>query len=169
MSALDAELTQCAHALGQLLRSTSKRLVTAESCTGGLIASICTGCPGSSAWFWGGYVTYTLAAKHAMLGVDSNTLENWGVVSQPVARAMAEGALRRSDAQVAVAVTGLAGPTGGEPDRPVGTVWLGWVLADSEMTRTQRYEFDGDRESIRRQAALVAFSRSLELLSEPAL
>lgn len=101
-------------------------LATAESCTGGMIAAACTDMAGSSAWFERGFVTYANAAKTELLGVPAELIDQHGAVSEPVVRAMVVGAAARSHAQVAVAVTGVAGPSGGSPDKPVGTVWLGW-------------------------------------------
>ena len=130
-------------------------LVTAESCTGGLIAKRCTDRSGSSQWFFGGFVTYANAAKMHWLGVAEETLRRHGAVSEQTVREMAAGALRQSAAQVAVAVSGIAGPTGGTPDKPVGTVWIGWATL-SGVTEAQCYHFDGDRAAVREQAARAA-------------
>ena len=111
--------------LAEILQQRGWMMATAESCTGGLIAGACTDLSGSSTWFERGFVTYSNAAKTGMLGVDAALIAAHGAVSEAVARAMAEGALRRSLAQVSVAVTGVAGPTGGSVDKPVGTVWFG--------------------------------------------
>ena len=123
-------------------------LATAESCTGGLIAAACTDLAGSSQWFERGFVTYSNAAKTEMLGVPAALIDAHGAVSEPVARAMAAGAVAQSHAQVAVAVTGVAGPTGGSADKPVGTVWFGWS-ADGVVT-TEMQRFAGDRAAVRR-------------------
>ena len=120
---------------------------TAESCTGGLIAAACTELAGSSAWFERGFVTYSNEAKTELLGVDAALIEAHGAVSEPVVHAMTLGALARSRAQVALAVTGVAGPTGGSADKPVGTVWFGWSV-DGQV-RTERRRFDGDRATVR--------------------
>jgi nicotinamide-nucleotide amidase len=122
-------------------------LASAESCTGGLIASTCTDLAGSSAWFDRGFVTYSNASKTDMLGVDGALIERLGAVSEEVARAMAQGALQRSCAQIAVAVTGIAGPSGGSAAKPVGTVWFGW--ATMAGTTTQMMRFDGERAQVR--------------------
>ncbi|MDM0044894.1 CinA family protein [Variovorax dokdonensis] len=140
--------------LADTLRQRGSMMATAESCTGGLIAGACTDLAGSSDWFERGFVTYSNAAKTELLGVDAALIDANGAVSEPVARAMAEGAIARSKAQVSVAVTGVAGPTGGSPTKPVGTVWFGWSVAG--QTRTERRRFDGDRAAVR--AATVHFA-----------
>ena len=131
-------------------------MATAESCTGGLIAGACTDLSGSSTWFERGFVTYSNAAKTGMLGVDAALIATHGAVSEPVARAMAEGALRRSLAQVSVAVTGVAGPTGGSVDKPVGTVWFGWCV--NGETTSERQRFDGDRAAVRQATVAHALA-----------
>ena len=133
--------------LAQLLLSRGWMLATAESCTGGLIAAACTDLAGSSEWFERGFVTYSNAAKSELLGVDAQTLATHGAVSEAVVRAMAEGAVRHSKARVAVAVTGVAGPSGGSKDKPVGTVWFGY-LVDGELSSEMR-RFPGDRAAVR--------------------
>ena len=125
----------------QLLRQ-HWMLATAESCTGGLIAGACTDLSGSSNWFERGFVTYSNAAKTELLGVDAQLIERQGAVSEPVARAMAEGALRHSAAQLAVAVTGVAGPTGGTPDKPVGLVWFAFALPDRVLSEPMNFPGD---------------------------
>lgn len=139
-------------------------LASAESCTGGLIAATCTDLSGSSAWFERGFVTYSNAAKSELLGVDAALIETHGAVSEPVARAMASGALARSHAQVALAVTGVAGPGGGSVDKPVGTVWFAWASANG--LSSQRCQFDGDRAAVRRAAVHQALAYLLRLLTE---
>jgi nicotinamide-nucleotide amidase len=124
--------TLCA-SLAQVLGARQLSLCTAESCTGGLIAASCTQLSGSSAWFERGFVTYSNAAKHQLLGVPSGLIETHGAVSEEVARAMAFGALAHSRAHLSVAVTGVAGPTGGSPSKPVGTVWLAWAWRDANQ------------------------------------
>ena len=148
--------------LATLLRQQQWHLVTAESCTGGLIAGACTDLGGSSDWFERGFVTYANEAKVESLGVDAALLATHGAVSEPVARAMAEGALRHAHAEVAVAVTGIAGPTGGSADKPVGTVWFGLALPGRVLT--ERMQFNGDRAAIRAAAVRHALSRLVELL-----
>ena len=122
-------------------------LATAESCTGGLIAGACTDLAGSSVWFERGFVTYSNAAKTEMLGVDAALIATQGAVSEPVVRAMVQGALQHSKAQVAVAVTGVAGPTGGSAEKPVGTVWFGWATPAGLHSEVQ--QFAGDRAAVR--------------------
>ena len=135
--------------LADVLLKRGAMLATAESCTGGLIAGACTELAGSSAWFDRGYVTYSNEAKVDLLGVDATLIAAHGAVSEPVARAMAEGALVRSNerAQVSLAVTGVAGPTGGSAEKPVGTVWFGWSVDGN--VRTERRRFEGDRAAVR--------------------
>ena len=133
--------------LADALRARGLMLTTAESCTGGLIAGACTDLSGSSDWFERGFVTYSNAAKTELLGVPAALIDTHGAVSEPVARAMAEGAVAHSHAQLSVAVTGVAGPTGGSADKPVGTVWFGWCVNGSTHSECQR--FDGDRAAVR--------------------
>jgi nicotinamide-nucleotide amidase len=154
--------------LAALLQQKGWMLATAESCTGGLIAGACTDLSGSSNWFERGFVTYSNAAKNEMLGVDAALIAAEGAVSEPVARAMAEGALARSAAQVAVAVTGVAGPTGGSAEKPVGTVWFGWSVAG--RVHTERRRFDGDRATVRAATvhhALATLSTLLQSANRP--
>jgi nicotinamide-nucleotide amidase len=136
-------------------------LVTAESCTGGLIAGACTDLSGSSNWFERGFVTYSNAAKTELLGVDAPLIERHGAVSPEVAQAMATGALTHSHAQVAVAVTGVAGPTGGTPDKPVGLVWFGLALRGQVLT--EKMNFAGDRAAVRSATVQHALRRLVEL------
>jgi len=152
--------------LAALLLQRSWTMATAESCTGGLIAAACTELSGSSRWFDRGFVTYSNAAKTEMLGVSPLLIDSVGAVSEPVARAMAEGALRHAHthrhAQVSVAVTGVAGPTGGTPDKPVGLVWFAWCVAG--QTSTEVRLFSGDRAAVREQTTIHALERLLELV-----
>jgi nicotinamide-nucleotide amidase len=150
-------------ALAEALRARGWRLASAESCTGGLIAAACTVVSGSSDWFERGFVTYSNEAKCEMLGVDPALIAEHGAVSEQVARAMAEGALARSRAQLAVAVTGIAGPTGAVPGKPVGTVWLAW--GDARGVRTERLQLTGDRAAVRMATVAVALDRLLEVLN----
>jgi nicotinamide-nucleotide amidase len=157
--------------LAEILQKKGWMMASAESCTGGLIAGACTDLSGSSNWFERGFVTYSNAAKTEMLGVDAALIEAHGAVSEAVARAMAIGALRHSHAQVSVAVTGVAGPTGGSLDKPVGTVWFGWCVA--ETSTSEMHRFAGDRAAVRLQTVQLALTRLVELLdaaapSEPA-
>jgi nicotinamide-nucleotide amidase len=149
----------------ELLQQKRWMLATAESCTGGLIAGACTEVPGSSAWFERGFVSYSNAAKTELLGVDAALIAAEGAVSEPVARAMAIGALARSHAQAAVAVTGVAGPTGGTAEKPVGTVWFGWSLAGQPI-RTERRRFEGDRATVRAATVHHALQTLVQLLRQ---
>lgn len=149
------------HSLGEALRARHAWLATAESCTGGLIAAACTSVAGSSEWFDRGFVTYSNAAKIETLGVDAALIERHGAVSQPVARAMAHGALARSHATIALAVTGVAGPGGATPGKPVGTVWLAWALQGDGGD--ERLQLPGDRADVRAATVEAALRRVLEL------
>jgi nicotinamide-nucleotide amidase len=149
--------------LAEVLQQRQLYLATAESCSGGLIAGACTDLSGSSNWFERGFVTYSNAAKTELLGVDAALIEQHGAVSEPVARAMAQGALSHSHAQVAVAVTGVAGPSGGSADKPVGLVWFGFALAGRVLTEKQH--FAGDRAAVRAATVQHALTRLLELLA----
>jgi nicotinamide-nucleotide amidase len=153
-------------ALGEALRARGARLATAESCTGGLIAAACTSVAGSSDWFERGFVTYSNEAKVQMLGVDAELIAEHGAVSVEVARAMAEGALAHSRASLAIAVTGIAGPGGAAPGKPVGTVWLA-ITATGMATQTERLQLEGDRTEVRENTTRHALRRLLELLARP--
>jgi len=144
------------------LRQHSWMLSTAESCTGGLIAAACTDLAGSSNWFERGFVTYSNAAKMDLLSVPSILLATHGAVSEPVVRAMAQGALTHARAQVSIAVTGVAGPGGGSADKPVGTVWLGWAVPGQIVSECQH--FMGDRAQVRASTVHYALARLLALL-----
>lgn len=149
-------------ALADALRARGWRLATAESCTGGMIAAACTSLAGSSDWFDRGFVTYSNDAKREMLGVPAVLIERLGAVSAEVARAMAQGALDRSQAMLAVAVTGIAGPGGATPDKPVGTVWLA-VAARGAAPRAELLQLGGDRAAVRAQTVRHALARLCEL------
>lgn len=149
-------------ALARGLKARGWMMATAESCTGGLIAGACTEVSGSSDWFERGFVTYSNAAKHGLLGVSTALIERHGAVSEPVARAMAAGALAHAPVQLAVAVTGVAGPTGGSVDKPVGTVWFGWATPAGVFTEHQR--FDGDRAAVRQATVRHALAGLLQRL-----
>jgi nicotinamide-nucleotide amidase len=151
-----------ARKLGAALKAKGLKLATAESCTGGWVAMALTAIPGSSEWFERGYVTYSNEAKREDLGVAEQTLRRHGAVSEQVAREMAAGTLKRARAQVALAITGVAGPTGGTADKPVGLVCFAWAHGSKITSETRR--FDGDRESVRRQSVLHALERATELL-----
>jgi nicotinamide-nucleotide amidase len=149
--------------LADLLLKNELKLVTAESCTGGMISAACTDLAGSSNWFERGFVTYSNEAKTELLGVDAALIAAQGAVSEAVARAMAFGAIRHSAAQVSIAVTGVAGPTGGSAAKPVGTVWFGFSAQGSLHSEMMR--FDGDRAAVRTQTVMHALQRVLALLS----
>lgn len=153
--------------LADFLQQKGWMLATAESCTGGMIAAACTDLAGSSNWFERGFVTYSNHAKTDMLGVDAALIAAHGAVSEPVARAMAAGALSRSKAQVAVAVTGVAGPTGGTRSKPVGTVWFGFARpASSDPLTSEICQFDGDRAAVRTATVQHALKRLVALLQQ---
>ena len=147
--------------LADLLVKNGLMVATAESCTGGLIAAACTELSGSSAWFDRGFVTYSNAAKTQLLGVPETLIEQHGAVSEEVARAMVQGAIAHSQAQLAVAVTGVAGPTGGTLDKPVGTVWFGWATDNGIVSEMRR--FDGDRRQVREATVRHALQGLLAL------
>ena len=151
----DDALHALAVSVGGALRDRGEMLATAESCTGGWIAKLCTDIPGSSDWFEGGAVTYGNGLKQALLGVTTVTLERHGAVSRECALEMVAGALARFEASVAVAVTGIAGPTGGTPDKPVGTVWIAWQRRGG-AARAEEFHFDGNRDAVRRQTVAMA-------------
>jgi nicotinamide-nucleotide amidase len=152
---MDNELFEISQQLGGLLQSKDKKISTAESCTGGWISQIITDVPGSSAWFDRGFVTYSNAAKMQMLGVKPETLEAFGAVSAQTATEMAKGALQNSDADCAIAVTGIAGPTGGTTTKPVGTVFIAWAYKNQETTVIKK-KFTGNRFEIRQQTVKLA-------------
>ncbi len=150
-------------ALARELKARGLMMATAESCTGGLIAGACTEVSGSSEWFERGFVTYSNAAKSELLGVPAALIGQHGAVSEPVARAMAAGAVAHaSPAKLAVAVTGVAGPTGGSVEKPVGTVWFGWATPAGVFTEHRR--FDGDRSAVRQATVRHALAGLLQRL-----
>ncbi len=160
----DRDLYALAEQAGRALRTAGWRLATAESCTAGWIAKALTDVPGSSQWVECGYVTYSNAAKARDLGVAARTLEAHGAVSEAVVREMARGALRVSGAQVAVAVSGIAGPDGGSPGKPVGTVWFAVAASSMPEPRCVVRQFAGDREAVRRQSVAHALRQVLAAL-----
>ncbi len=160
----DAALSRIAQRLGGALNKHAVMLATAESCTGGYAAQIMTSIPGSSEWFERGFVTYTNLAKHEMLDVPAVTLETHGAVSEQTVRAMAEGALQHSHAQVSLAVSGIAGPSGGTRQKPLGTVCLAWAGKGRE-TQSRTEHFAGDREAVRRASVLAALQGMLDFLA----
>lgn len=153
--------TDLCQALASALLQRNWMMATAESCTGGMIAAACTDLSGSSQWFERGFVTYSNQAKMELLGVDAETLDRDGAVSESVARAMVRGALNRAPVQVAVAVTGVAGPTGGSAAKPVGTVWFGWNIHGTVTTQVQH--FAGDRAAVRAATVQHALAQLLAL------
>ncbi len=159
----DPTLYQLAEDVGAALKRRGLMLATAESCTGGWIAEAITMVPGSSEWFERGFVTYTYISKREMLGVREATLERHGAVAEEVVLEMAQGALARSHAQVAMAVSGVAGPGGGTPEKPVGTVCTAWGIHDG-APRAETRHFSGDREAVRRQSVEHALKGLLALL-----
>jgi nicotinamide-nucleotide amidase len=160
---MDNELIMLAGQLGQALKRAGLLVATAESCTGGWLGAVLTAVPGSSHWYDRGFVTYTNTAKREMLGVKTETLTRSGAVSEPTARAMAEGALAASHAGLVVAITGIAGPGGGTPEKPVGTVCFAWAGRKLD-TRSTTHHFHGDREAIRRQAVKTALEGLQQLV-----
>ncbi len=159
----DSHLTSLAQGVAHVLRARGLKIVAAESCTGGWLAKVLTDIAGSSEWFERGFVTYSNEAKIEQLDVDPRTLRTQGAVSEQTAGEMAAGALRHSRAQISVAVTGIAGPGGGAPDKPVGTVWIAWQLHDGSAS-SARHLFAGDRERIRYQSVVAALQGILKLV-----
>ena len=160
---MDADLIALSEAIGAPCRQRRLLLATAESCTGGWVAQVITHTAGSSAWFDRGFVTYSNEAKVGMLGVSAETLAEFGAVSQEIAEEMATGALKNSNALFSLAITGIAGPTGGSPGKPVGTVCFAWCRRGDEADAETR-QFAGDREAIRRQAVIHALQGLLRRL-----
>jgi len=154
---MDIELVALSEAVGAACRQRRLFVATAESCTGGWAAQVITHTAGSSGWFERGFVTYADEAKVEMLGVSPVTLEKHGAVSLETAKEMAAGALTNSNALISLAITGIAGPTGGSPGKPVGTVCFAWCLRD-QSPEAERCRFDGDREAIRRQSVIHALT-----------
>lgn len=152
------------HEIAALLQEKNWQLVTAESCTGGIVAGYITEIPGSSLWFERGFVTYSNLAKEQMLGVSKPLLLKHGAVSEPTAAAMATGALEHSAGQIAVSITGIAGPDGGTREKPVGTVCFGWMAQHMNMAKTVRKQFTGNRHEIRLAACQEALAGVLSLL-----
>lgn len=148
---------------GALLKQRAMALTTAESCTGGWVGQAITSVAGSSGWYDRGFITYTNPSKQDMLGVSSDTLERFGAVSEQTVREMAAGALARSSAQVAIAVSGIAGPAGGTPDKPVGTVCFAWAVKGG-LIRTETHRLSGPREAVRRQSVRIALEGVIALL-----
>ncbi|WP_432740690.1 CinA family protein [Methylobacter sp. G7] len=152
---MESELFKLAEQLGRLLKASGKTIATAESCTGGWIAQTITDVPGSSAWFDRGFVTYSNAAKVQMLGISVQLLEDYGAVSAEAATEMAAGVLTHSNADIAVAVTGIAGPDGGTQEKPVGTVFIAWAHKNG-AAKVVKKQFSGNRRQIRAQTVKSA-------------
>ena len=163
MTSVDKTLYELAERAGQTLMRRGLMLVTAESCTGGWIAEAVTSVPGSSEWFERGFVTYTYISKREMVGVSGETLEKHGAVSETVVLEMATGAIAASHAQVGIAVSGVAGPSGGTPEKPVGTVCFAWATKDG-TPKAETRRFPGDREAVRRASVIHALTRMIELV-----
>ncbi len=163
MSLTEQELRDLAEQLGECLKAKGMKLASAESCTGGWLAKIITDIPGSSAWFTGSVVCYSNESKHSLLGVDENTLTEFGAVSGDTVLEMSDGLFSHTDADVAVSVSGIAGPDGGSEDKPVGLVWLSWGKRDKSVFANP-FNFDGDREDVRKQSIKQALNCLLDLL-----
>ena len=161
---MDTELIALADHLGHDLKQAGRSLATAESCTGGLLGAVLTSIPGSSLWFERGFISYSNMSKREMLDVKTETLTRHGAVSEPTARAMAEGVLAHSHADLAVAITGIAGPAGGTPEKPVGMVCFAWA-ARKQPTQTRTERFSGDRETVRRRSIQAAIEGVRTLLA----
>ncbi len=159
---MDMQLDKYAHRVEQKLLVKGLKLATAESCTGGWVSQLITEIPGSSQWFEGGVVAYSNNIKHRLLGVSLAMLEQHGAVSEAVAKAMAQGAVDHLRSDVALAITGIAGPGGGSPVKPVGTVWIGWALGSQVSARC--FQFPGDRQAVRSQAVACALEGLADLL-----
>ena len=161
----DRSLLGLASSLASHLRSSGRTVATAESCTGGWVAKMLTDLPGSSDWFGYGIVSYSNAAKQELLGVPAALLIEHGAVSELVVMAMAEGLVHRSDADLAVAVSGVAGPGGGTADKPVGLVWFAWAVMGENglLVKAEQQQFDGDRDAVRRQSVATALQGLLAL------
>ena len=154
---MDAQLVTLSRLVGDHLAARGWRLATAESCTGGWVAEVVTATAGSSGWFDCGFITYSNDAKCALLGVSPMTLARHGAVSEPTTAAMVRGTLERAEADLALSISGIAGPGGGSADKPVGTVCFGWGRT-GESPQTATCRFDGDREAVRRQAVVFALT-----------
>lgn len=160
---MDDPLFRLAEETGHALKSRGWMLATAESCTGGWVGEAVTDVAGSSAWYDRGFITYTNASKQEMLGVQAQTLAQHGAVSEQTVREMAAGVLLHSQAHISLAISGIAGPTGGSPDKPVGTVCFAWAVKNGPL-RSERHIFAGDRRAVRKQAVSHALQGVLALL-----
>ena len=157
----EKQLRQLSIAIGDKLKARGAWVTCAESCTGGWVAKALTDIAGSSAYFDRGFVTYSNAAKHDLLGVSETTLANYGAVSEAVVREMALGALREANADFAVSISGIAGPDGGSADKPVGTVWFAFAAREGQILACKQV-FPGDRDAVRLQAAVFALQTLLD-------
>ena len=149
--------------VGEHLHDINAKITIAESCTGGGIAEAITAVAGSSQWFEYGYITYANKAKTQLLGVEQSILDTYGAVSEQVVEQMAAGALRGSDADYSIAVSGVAGPDGGTVEKPIGTVWICWITPDA--TRVEKYQLQGDRQAIRQQVIKISLQELLHQLN----
>lgn len=161
----EKKLTLIVEQLAESLIKDNKKLTVAESCTGGWIAKVLTDLAGSAVWFERGFVTYSNQAKHEMLGVAEATLESYGAVSRETVTEMAIGALKNSHADFSLSVSGIAGPSGGSADKPVGLVWFAWANKEGLMSSEQKI-FSGDRDEVRKQAVIFTLIRLINLLDE---
>ena len=159
----DHDFETLARRIGERLLARGEWLATAESCTGGWLAKLLTDIPGSSAWFERGMISYSNRSKQEMLGVPGETLKGSGAVSGETVVAMARGLLAAAPVQWSIAISGVAGPGGGTPERPVGTVWIAWA-GTAAAASASRFAFDGDREAVRRRSVLAAMQGLLQLL-----
>ena len=159
----ESELRELAEQLGECMKAKGMMLASAESCTGGWLAKIITDIPGSSAWFTGSVVSYSNEAKQSLLGVNESTLNEFGAVSGETVLEMSDGLFAHTDADVAVSVSGIAGPDGGTEEKPVGLVWLSWGKRDKSVFANP-FNFDGDREEVRKQSIKQALNCLLDLL-----
>ena len=161
----DEDILEFATKVGEHLKASGRKVATAESCSCGWISKALTDVPGSSEWFEFGFITYSDLAKRDLLGIKLMTLEQEGAVSEPVVSEMANNALERSRADIAIAVSGIAGPDGGVPGKPVGTVWLGWAykIGARVESHARIKFFDGDRDTVRRRTVVTALKGILEL------
>ncbi len=163
MAPSEQELRDLAEQLGECLKTNGMKLASAESCTGGWLAKIITDIPGSSAWFTGSVVSYSNEAKQSLLGVNESTLNEFGAVSGETVLEMSDGLFSHTDADVAVSVSGIAGPDGGTEEKPVGLVWLSWGKRDKSVFANP-FNFDGNREDVRKQSIKQALNCLLDLL-----
>jgi len=163
MSDTEQAVVETVNAIGAKLKAKKEMLATAESCTGGWVGQVITSVPGTSHWYDRGFITYSNAAKRELLGVSTDTLTRFGAVSEQTARAMADGVLQNSQARYALSITGIAGPEGGTPEKPVGHVCFAWAGHDRE-TVSECVRFDGDRQQVRLQAVHHSLKRMEEFI-----